>query len=181
MLQHNSPLLCLYCHATSWRSSRSSHMYAQNHTGCKTPHRHGFWHIRQPFRIKSTSTPARPRSRKRRRPTGWTAVSTPLINMMRISCFGINLLTAISTSILSFVCYAFVNNTDVAHCSDLHSTAAKIIDEMQDVVDHWEGGLRTTGGALRVDKSFWCLLHFIWRNNQWSYASKTDTPRELYV
>ena len=25
---------------------------------------------------------------------------------------------------------------------------------MQDVVKHWEGGLRTTGGALRINKVF---------------------------
>ena len=102
-------------------------------------------------------------------PAGWTAVSTPLINMMRTSGFGIKLLSAISTSILSFVCYAFVDNTDVVHCSSLTATAQEIITEMQEVVDHWEGGLRTTGGALRVDKSFWYLIHFIWENNQWKW------------
>ena len=41
-------------------------------------------------------------------PAGWTAVSTPLINLMRSSGFGINLLSALSTALLSFVCYAFV-------------------------------------------------------------------------
>ena len=73
-------------------------------------------------------------------PDRWTAVSTPLINMMRTAGFGINLLSAISVSLLSFVCYAFVGDTDVAHCSSLTSTAADIITEMQDVVHHWEGG-----------------------------------------
>ena len=74
-------------------------------------------------------------------PAGWTAVSTPLINMMRHSSFGINSLSAIMVSLLSFVCYAFVDDMDVAHCSALQSTAAEIIAEMQDVIDHWEGGL----------------------------------------
>ena len=100
---------------------------------------------------------------------------------MRTAGFGINLLSAISASFLSFVCYAFVDDTDVAHCSTLTTTAEEIITEMQEVVDHWEGGLCTTGGALRVDKSFWYLIHFIWRNNQWTYASKADTPGELSV
>ena len=81
-------------------------------------------------------------------PAGWTAVSTPLINMMQTAGFGINLLSAISASLLSFVCYAFVDDMDVAHCSTLTTTAEEIITEMQEVVDHWEGGLRTTGGAL---------------------------------
>ena len=114
-------------------------------------------------------------------PAGWTAISTPLINMMRHSGFGINLLSALSTALLSFVCYAFVDDTDIAHCSTLQATAHEIIQEMQEVVDHWEGGLRTTGGALRVDKSFWYLIDFVWRNNQWHYATQTDSPGELSV
>ena len=114
-------------------------------------------------------------------PAGWTAVSTPLINMMRTAGFGINLLSAISVSLLSFVCYAFVDDTDVAHCSSLTSTAAEIIAEMKDVVDHWEGGLRTTGGALRVDKSFWYLIHFVWENNTWRYSTIDEQPGDLYV
>ena len=80
---------------------------------------------------------------------GWTAVSTPLINMMQTAGFDINLLSAISVSLLSFVCYAFVDDTDVAHCSSLTATAQDIINQKQDIVNHWEGGLRTTGGALR--------------------------------
>ena len=100
---------------------------------------------------------------------------------MRTSGFGIKLLSAISTSILSFVCYAFVDDTDVVHCSSLTATAQEIITEMQEVVDHWEGGLRTTGGALRVDKSFWYLIHFIWENNQWKYATKDQQPGNLDV
>ena len=35
--------------------------------------------------------------------------------------------------------------------------------------------------SIFVDKSFWYLLHFIWQNNQWTYASKADTPGELSV
>ena len=67
-------------------------------------------------------------------PAGWTTVSTPFINMMGSSGFRINLLSAISVSLLSFVCYAFVNNTDVAHCSSLTATTQEIITEIQDVV-----------------------------------------------
>ena len=52
---------------------------------------------------------------------------------------------------------------------------------MQDVVNHWEGGLRTTGGALRVDKSFWYLIHFVWENNSWRCSTCDEEPGELYV
>ena len=100
---------------------------------------------------------------------------------MRSSGFGIKLLSALSTALLSFVCYAFVDDTDITHCSSLHATANDIVHEMQEVIDHWEGGLRTTGGALRVDKSFWYLINFIWKNNEWHYASSDESPGRLSV
>ena len=52
---------------------------------------------------------------------------------------------------------------------------------MQKFVEHWEGGLRATGGALRVDKSAWYLIDFRWTNNNWVYASKTDMPGDILV
>ena len=79
------------------------------------------------------------------------------------------------------LCYAFVDDTDVAHCSSLTSTADNIITEMKDVVHHWEGSLHKTGGALHVDKSFWYLIHFIWENNSWRYSSIDEQPGKLYV
>ena len=114
-------------------------------------------------------------------PAGWTAVSIPLVNMMQTAGLGINLLSAVSVSLLSFVCYAFIDDTDVAHCSSLTSTTADIITEMKGIIKHWEGGLETTGGALRVNKSFWYLIHFIWENNSWKYSSINEQTGKLYV
>ena len=37
-------------------------------------------------------------------------------------------------------------------------------------MDHWNGGLRTTGGALDPKKTHWYLLDFLWRHGIWSYA-----------
>ena len=48
-------------------------------------------------------------------------------------------------------------------------------------MDHWEGGLRATGGALHVDKSFWYLIDFVWENNQWTYSSKEQQPGKLDI
>ena len=112
-------------------------------------------------------------------PAGWTAVSTPLINMMRHAGFGLNVLSAISSSLLSFVCYAFVDDTDIIHSTQ--NDYPTLLNQMQNAVVHWEGGLRATGGALRVDKSFWYLIHFIWDKHQWRYATSNDTPGDIHV
>ena len=94
-------------------------------------------------------------------PTGWGVISTPLINMMRTAGFGLNILTCLSVALITFVCYAFVDDTDIVHTGpSVDTTGAEILVDMQKFVEHWEGGLRATGGALRVDKSAWYLIDF---------------------
>lgn len=114
-------------------------------------------------------------------PAGWTAVSAPLIRMMQTAGYGLKILTALSIVSISFVCYAFVDDTDLVHTQDTHTTGEVILGEMQSVVDHWEGGPRTTGGALVPSKSYWNLINFIWTGKDWKYASTADVPGELTI
>jgi hypothetical protein len=46
-------------------------------------------------------------------PTGWAVVSHPIINMMRSAGYGATFLSALTGAVISFVCYAFVDNTDL--------------------------------------------------------------------
>ena len=115
-------------------------------------------------------------------PTGWGVISTPLINMMKTAGFGLQLTTCLSAALIAFVCYAFVDDTDIVHTgSTVDTPGSNILHEMQKFVEHWEGGLRATGGALRVDKSVWYLIDFKWHNNKWHYVSKTDSPGDILV
>ena len=43
------------------------------------------------------------------------------------------------------------------------------ITEMQDIVDCWEGVAKTTGGAIDPSKSWWYLVHFDWKDSNWTY------------
>jgi hypothetical protein len=100
--------------------------------------------------------------------------------MMKTAGFGFSIVTAILVVCDSFVCYAFVDDTDVVHCAqDVH--VADILLKMQDVVNHWEGGLLTTGGALVPSKSYWYLTDFIWKTDHWSYATITDIPGDITI
>ena len=115
-------------------------------------------------------------------PTGWGVISTALINMMRTAGYGLEMLTCLSKKIISFVCYAFVDDTDIVHTGkSVDTPGEEILQDMQGFVEHWEGGLRATGGALRVDKSAWYLIDFKWINNKWSYATKADIPGDIHV
>jgi hypothetical protein len=69
--------------------------------------------------------------------------------MMKAAGFGFSILTAMTLVSVSFICYAFVNDTDAVHIrQDVHISGNEIVLQMGEVVDHWEGGLKATGGAL---------------------------------
>jgi endonuclease/exonuclease/phosphatase family metal-dependent hydrolase len=115
-------------------------------------------------------------------PAGWAIVSTPIINMMRVLGFGATFLTAISVTLVAFVCYAFVDDTDVVHTAqDVNTSGIEILHQMQTVIDHWEGGLRATGGAIVPKKSYWYLIDWIWEKGNWRYATIDDIPGNLTI
>ena len=115
-------------------------------------------------------------------PTGWAVISTVLINMMRTALFGLQVSTCLSAVIISFLCYAFVDDTDLVHTGpSVDTTGTEILHDMRRFVAHWEGGLSATGGALRVDKSYWYLIDFKWQSNGWHYITKDDLPGEIQV
>ena len=48
-------------------------------------------------------------------PTGFSVLSTPIINMMRKAGFGLQIAMCLSSVLISFLCYAFVDDTDLIH------------------------------------------------------------------
>jgi hypothetical protein len=84
--------------------------------------------------------------------------------------------------VVQFVCFAFVDDADVVHTAKDVDTAGNIVmQEMQQAVDHWEGGLKATVGALVPEKSFWYLIDFVWTGEKWRYAMKEDIPGGLLI
>jgi hypothetical protein len=118
----------------------------------------------------------------------WLLVSIPIINMLKSKGFGFKVRTVISGDDFSFVCYTFVDNSDVVHSSqetdmtdDTLAEMAALVQEMQKVVDTWERGLRASGGALVPAKSYWFLIHFIFEHNGWRYATIDKTPGTITI
>jgi hypothetical protein len=56
-----------------------------------------------------------------------------------------------------------------------------LVQEMQQAIDTWEGGLRASGGALVPAKSYWFLTHFIFEKNKWRYARIHETPGTITI
>lgn len=116
-------------------------------------------------------------------------ISIPIINMLKASGFGFNVTNVLSNKTFSFVCYTFVDGTDLVHSlsaspsynTNVDEMVQELVQEMQEVVDTWEGGLRASGGTLVPSKSYWYLIHFQFTNNRWKYASIADTPGDLTI
>ena len=70
--------------------------------------------------------------------------------MLKTAGFGFKVRTVISGNEFSFVCYTFVDDSDVVHSTrdGTDDDTSELVQEMQEVVDTWEGGLRESGGAL---------------------------------
>jgi hypothetical protein len=95
----------------------------------------------------------------------WLLISIPIINMLKACGFGFQVMHILSKETFSFLCYAFMDDTDLVHSSTADLGVKQLVSEMQEVVDTWEGGLRASGGALVPEKSYWYLIHFTFKNN----------------
>jgi hypothetical protein len=115
-------------------------------------------------------------------PALWVAVSAPIIQMLYTAGYGMTVLSAVSGTLLSIACFAFVDDTDVIH-SRPSTTGEEIGSEMQNVMNTWEGGIRATGGALEPSKSHWYLIDFKWipQRLRWDYRLLDELPGTLRV
>ena len=53
--------------------------------------------------------------------------------------------------------------------------------QMQEILDHWGGLLRATGGALVPKKSYWYAINFKWTGSCWKYRTIADMPGNILI
>ena len=58
---------------------------------------------------------------------------------------------------------------------------SELIEEAQEMLYTWEGLLRSTGGALHPDKSYWYLVDVVWKNGHWTFTRKNKVQGELQL
>ena len=117
-------------------------------------------------------------------PSIWVAVSTPLLNMMRQAQHGMQITSAISQNKSTVVAFAFVDDTDLieGHMGESDITADDVMNEMQQAISRWEGGLKATGGALVPEKSFVYPIDFKFNTaGKVSYKSVTEIDAHFEV
>ena len=89
-------------------------------------------------------------------PTTWVLISTPLLNMLRVKGNGAKFISPMSKELSHIVGFAFVDDTDLITFNMQIDNVDwdDITTQMQEAINRWEGGLKTTGGAIVPTKSW---------------------------
>lgn len=99
---------------------------------------------------------------------------------MRKLGYGYSTVSAVRKQLSELVGVAFVDDTDLFHSGkDNLTTGATVAAEMQEVLDHWDGLIRATGGALEKSKSYWYLLDYERRDGKWCYKPISAVPGNI--
>jgi hypothetical protein len=104
-----------------------------------------------------------------------------VLKMMKDEGFGFMYKIRIEGKQLHFVGYSFVDDTDIIQSGQPGEPFQALAMRTHAAMDTWEGGLRTTGGSLEPEQSFWYVIQFCWKNGQWAYVSNEETPESISV
>lgn len=117
-------------------------------------------------------------------PATWVVLSTPLLNMLCTAGHGGFFNCPISGKLSHYVAFAYVDNTDLVefNLANPSITIDEVLDNLQEAINRWEGGLKTTGGALVPSKS-WVYPISIQFDDEgdWSYESLSDIDYTVTV
>lgn len=115
-------------------------------------------------------------------PAIWAVISTVIIAMMTTSGHGLHLLSAVTGTLITMVCYPFVDDTDlIQSADDVKEAGGRVAEKMRTAVNIWEGGIRAAGGALVPLKCHWYLIDFQWIAKIWKYRTAEDMPGTLSI
>ena len=115
-------------------------------------------------------------------PIIWAVVSSPLLQILREDGFGTFFKSAISRKTIRLVGYAFVDDTDLIQTARPHESFQEVHLHTQQALDLWEGLIKTTGGAIAVDKCRWWGVDFQWdENGNWRYKTKEELNSSLFI
>ena len=90
-----------------------------------------------------------------------------MFKMLKEEGIGLRLTSPLSHTQLHIAGMAFVDDTDTLQTD----TVEDVLRLAQGNVDHWEGAIRATGGALDPKKTHWHVIDFQWTQGLWSYST----------
>jgi hypothetical protein len=115
-------------------------------------------------------------------PQIWAAISTAILNLVRTKNAGGSFRAPITKELKEIVGFAFVDNTDliIARPHEQQEATA-VLQQMQMLLQAWEGGIGSSGGQLEPTKTFWYLIDFEWEAGKWRYKKTKSDSTHLHM
>ncbi len=70
----------------------------------------------------------------------------------------------------------YIRNPDLSLSQNDEIDNSVTIQELSTLAQHWERLLFSTGGAINMQKSFWYLMAWVWKNGEPNLAATTKVP-----
>lgn len=113
-------------------------------------------------------------------PALWAMISSIMIRVMGKHNHGVNTRTSLSMTLISLVCFAFVDDTGLPVSAPQKNMTGEEVGQMfQEALDRWAGLLRATGGELAPEKSWCYIIDFKWKGNKWEYRTIDEMDRDF--
>ena len=115
-------------------------------------------------------------------PVCWTLISSIIIAVMKRRGHLVEMRSALSHSLISIVCFAFVYDTDLPIIGQTRFTTGEELQiPFQEALDTWASLVSVTGGELCARKSWCYIIDFKWTGKKWEYRNKDDVHRDYYL
>ena len=117
-------------------------------------------------------------------PTIWVAISSILIDTMEAAGHGFDFLSALDLSLRVAECFCFVDDTDLVEGAvNPEVMGDHLFVQIQKALSLWSECVRSTGGAINPEKSFWWMIDFNWHasSGSWRFRSNEDLTGSLWI
>ena len=92
---------------------------------------------------------------------------------------GVEFLSAVTLTLVGFVYFSFVDDTDLPVTGELHSRGEDLTKPFQEALNRWASGLTVTRGELAPQKSWCYLIEQVWTGRKWRYRTIAEMPGTL--
>jgi ribonuclease HI len=110
-------------------------------------------------------------------PASWVQLSSIFVKIFKERGFGASMLDPITQSIIHSIGCLFVDDTDLYAMEALCRSVVDVLASAQQAISLWSSLLAATGGAIKTEKSFWCMIDYAVTNSgKWTYAPFQPYP-----
>ena len=115
-------------------------------------------------------------------PAVWLLLSAYLIAHMRLQGHQVNITSALTTTLLTYVGLWFVDDGDIPTFASFPTEPfLQVAHRHQAAVTCWAHSLTVTGGALKPAKCFWYPLHWGHRKGKGYLKQSTQSNYDIYL